>query len=451
MIMKIFYIWILLLPLYGWAQNKTVQVQFDHLVGKSVLSLNNGVYSNAAGQKMSITRAQFYLSGFEISTKDGSSVAFPDTYLLVNATDYGKVYDIGEVPAATEAARLRLQVGVDAVANHSDPSSYPSTHALANQEPSMHWGWTAGYRFLAIEGKIDTDGDQIPETIFQYHTVGDEYLTPLTIDSYGKDENNTLLFKLKADYAALLENIDFYSSANYIVHGGGETIHLLMSSFQENDAIDLEERTFAVGSKVNFAENAATIYDIQKEVKLVNLTTKPLSLLWQIVETQMPEGWVQSVCDTEGCWNINVTERNFTLGIEALPTDRLNMHFYPYNQAGTGTTLVKITNTASGEAIFVRWTATATAPVGISAVEQNIHLVCVPQPARETATLFYTFPSEIQTIYIYNLLGQTVFQQKIQQTQGSITLSQLETGWYQAVFYDAQGKAIGRCPISVAK
>ncbi|MBK7304311.1 MAG: hypothetical protein IPI90_13940 [Saprospiraceae bacterium] len=25
---------------------------------------------------------------------------------------------------------------------------------LAFQDPSMHWGWTSGYRFIALEGMI---------------------------------------------------------------------------------------------------------------------------------------------------------------------------------------------------------------------------------------------------------------------------------------------------------
>ncbi|MDG1148649.1 MAG: hypothetical protein P8N52_10125, partial [Crocinitomicaceae bacterium] len=50
---------------------------------------------------------------------------------------------------------------------------YPAGHPLSFQTPSMHWGWTSGYKFLLCDGKGDSNGDNTPNTIFQLHDLGD--------------------------------------------------------------------------------------------------------------------------------------------------------------------------------------------------------------------------------------------------------------------------------------
>ena len=45
---------------------------------------------------------------------------------------------------------VKLHLGVDPAHNHADPSTYASDHPLSLQNPTMHWGWSAGYRFMAI-------------------------------------------------------------------------------------------------------------------------------------------------------------------------------------------------------------------------------------------------------------------------------------------------------------
>ena len=91
--------------------------------------------------------------------------------------------------------------------NHADPSLQDSSHPLAPQFPSMHWGWAAGYRFAALEGMIDKNQDSVMETVFQYHPVDDSYYSDtITCDGIIENQNNVTIF-INANYNKLIENI----------------------------------------------------------------------------------------------------------------------------------------------------------------------------------------------------------------------------------------------------
>ena len=78
--------------------------------------------------------------------------AIPNKWVLVNASEATEV-DLGSHDV-TNVEAVHFHIGVDSSVNHSDPASYPMGHPLAPVFPSMHWGWAAGYRFVAIEGFV---------------------------------------------------------------------------------------------------------------------------------------------------------------------------------------------------------------------------------------------------------------------------------------------------------
>ena len=113
-----------------------------------------------------------------------------DKYILVNANQNN--YNIGEIELLDDdLISLNFNIGVEYNLNHADPSLQDSSHPLAPQFPSMHWGWAAGYRFAALEGMIDKNQDSIMETVFQYHPVDDSYYSDtITCDGIIENQNN---------------------------------------------------------------------------------------------------------------------------------------------------------------------------------------------------------------------------------------------------------------------
>jgi hypothetical protein len=111
--------------------------------------------------------------------------------------------------AAQSYSNLSTVLGVDASLNHLDPSAFPNESPLniSNAGP-MHWGWSSGYIFMNLEGKVDTIPDGVVNTdlSFSFHIGTDPYLQYLQFNNVNWQDigNNTKQFKLKLDLLAFL-------------------------------------------------------------------------------------------------------------------------------------------------------------------------------------------------------------------------------------------------------
>lgn len=203
---------------------KDVTMKVIHTFDGQPLVLNQD-FTDWAGNTVKITRAACYLSGFELIHDGGQTMDLPNQYMLIqsNITDY----DMGTLNLnALEA--INYDLGVDSANNHADPAQWPASHPLALQSPSMHWGWSSGYRFLAIEGEVDADNNNTTETMFQFHAVGNEYLTPVSVTTTGDMNGNDLTIFVVVDWSGWLQNVDLTTAG--AVHGGGPIIDAVIGN-----------------------------------------------------------------------------------------------------------------------------------------------------------------------------------------------------------------------------
>jgi len=242
---------------------KNVVFQINHYLNGAPLVLNTTTSTDLADQQYNLSRAQLYLSQLSLVHNGGEVLHMPEQYLLVNANVSN--YIIGELDLGTVEA-LNFSVGVDEAANHSDPATYSHGHPLALNEPSMHWGWTAGYRFIALEGTL-YPGDSGTLT-FQYHVVGDDYLTPVTLAVTGAMDANDLVIAIDLDWSAFLQNISIFE--NPFVHGSGPTIDAIVTNIStetpftasEIVGIDNIDNTYSLYNYPNpFSENTTIYYN----------------------------------------------------------------------------------------------------------------------------------------------------------------------------------------------
>jgi hypothetical protein len=126
---------------------------------------------------------------------------------------------------AENIENIRFKLGIDEEANHADPSLWPEGHPLAPRFPSMHWGWAAGYRFIALEGKSGPNVDQE----LQFHCIGDEFYQSIP---FSVNVNNTTNYtlELNAAYENILKGIDI--SGGFILHGNLGEIKSLAVNLQ---------------------------------------------------------------------------------------------------------------------------------------------------------------------------------------------------------------------------
>lgn len=151
------------------------------------------------------TRLQYYVSEIEIIHDGGQVTPVTSLYLLVSAQK-DSLFDLGSF-AVENIEGIQFSIGVDPAHNHLDPSTYNLGHPLGNQTPSMHWGWTAGYRFIAFEGVSSINGTTFPY-LFQVHTIDDANYQAVALDLQAVWDVDHLVIHIDADYTQLLKDID---------------------------------------------------------------------------------------------------------------------------------------------------------------------------------------------------------------------------------------------------
>lgn len=192
------------------AQNK-VTLHLSPRLGAAPFALNTPV--SAGSYEYKITRLEYYISEIKITHDGGQVTPMIDIYLLVRPA-IDSMYDLGMHPNITNVESITFSVGVDQAHNHLDPAAYPANHPLAPQNPAMQWGWSAGYRFVAIEGKAGTNFANDVEI----HALGDANYKTLTLNTVAENQSNgDKTIHLVADYAQVLNSINV--SAGLIVHG----------------------------------------------------------------------------------------------------------------------------------------------------------------------------------------------------------------------------------------
>ena len=218
-------------------QNKEVAVVINHLYDGEVLNFDN-TYIVGDNIPIRFDRIEYYIHLNNLISNQNIATDLIDKYILVNANQNN--YNIGDIELLDDdLISLNFNIGVEYNLNHADPSLQDSSHPLAPQFPSMHWGWAAGYRFAALEGMIDKNQDSVMETVFQYHPVDDSYYSDtITCDGIIENENNITIF-INANYDRLIENIGIDEGGVY--HGIHEENGLLMENFSRNNVFTVPE------------------------------------------------------------------------------------------------------------------------------------------------------------------------------------------------------------------
>jgi hypothetical protein len=89
----------------------------------------------------------------------------------------------------------------------------------------MHWGWIAGYQFVAFEGLTSPTMDQLTEI----HSFGDDNYFQTTVLAPGTFFNGAFQINIEGDYTRAIENIDI--STGIIVHGDFLQANMVLENF----------------------------------------------------------------------------------------------------------------------------------------------------------------------------------------------------------------------------
>ncbi|GDY23879.1 hypothetical protein LBMAG56_52260 [Verrucomicrobiota bacterium] len=149
-----------------------------HQYGGQPLALDSATLTNAAGERHSVTRLAYLLGEPSLrpaAASDGADGAAGwltsrDWFAFADAGGGRTTHELRGLPARSFDA-LRFHIGPDAATDRADPSVYPAQHALNPTVNGLHWGWTGGFVYLALEGNVfpRPGADALG---FSYHLAG---------------------------------------------------------------------------------------------------------------------------------------------------------------------------------------------------------------------------------------------------------------------------------------
>ena len=221
------------------------------------LVLNSNI-QDLNGVVMKVEDFNYYISNIHVIYDGGQDLDYSDTVLLVTAT--ANVFKLDEVDVPN-IEQINFSVGVPQDINHLDISLYPLEHFLSWQTPSMHWGWTSGYKFLLVDAWGDGTGDGNPESVFQLHDLGDANFKNVQLPAVGTYSPTQTDIFINCNLDEWIYGTDPGSTG--VLHGTSGLNATTMSNV--NSRVVFEQPTTAGVTELN--ENS-TLYFINAETTL---------------------------------------------------------------------------------------------------------------------------------------------------------------------------------------
>jgi len=202
-----------------------VNLNIYHKLGTADFAYNQPSQNNMMNGNFKLTRMEYYMTKFTIIHDGGMITTVPSSVVAIVKANEQTSIALGSFNV-TNIEGIKFHIGVHTPVNHQDPSLQPSGTPLSFQSPSMHWGWTSGYRFVALEGKTGTAMNQTTEL----HGLGDANYFETTVMAVGNLFNGEYFVNVDADYNRALENINI--SQGVVVHGENQEAAVMIANFK---------------------------------------------------------------------------------------------------------------------------------------------------------------------------------------------------------------------------
>jgi hypothetical protein len=133
---------------------------------------------NQAGETLVFKRLDYLLSDFTLLGGPNGDVGIKGSYAFVKGKTGAGHIELDSIPVG-QYTGIRFNIGLDSMVNHGDPSQYGPSHPLNPNVNRLHWDWTGGYIFTALEGTYKHPGH--PESVFLYHMALDRNKRSVTV------------------------------------------------------------------------------------------------------------------------------------------------------------------------------------------------------------------------------------------------------------------------------
>ena len=174
----------------SFSAQKDIFLHINPTFNNTAFALNT-TYTGIDGVAVNMDHFNYYISDIKLFHDGGIQTNIDPAVFLFTPDQVGFYlgnYNIQDVESIRFTvgvpSRLNTQSGAEAV----DISSYPDTHPLSFQNPTMYWGWQFGYMHMIVGGEADSNNDQLPDAYFEMHNLGDHNQRTIQIPVF---ETNT--------------------------------------------------------------------------------------------------------------------------------------------------------------------------------------------------------------------------------------------------------------------
>lgn len=213
----------------------SLKVEFDNVYKSADLAFNTA-YTNTNGEVVKLSKIKYIISNIVLTKEDGSTYTVPksQSYFIVDeATAASTILNLPAIPAANYT-KIKFGIGVDQEQFNLGAAGQGDFLTQA-QNAGMMWSWSAGYKFVALEGTFTSSTVTSP-TMFMVHTgqTGTDYnYTTVTLDLPTKAmvrTNITPQIHLMADVANLIDGTNVINLSDQAMVMGGAKLALVTAN-----------------------------------------------------------------------------------------------------------------------------------------------------------------------------------------------------------------------------
>jgi len=178
------------------SDDRVLAIEMQYAFDNQNLVMNQIGFSTA-NNTVGFSNIQHFLSDLKLKKADGSWLSVGGYGLLSPTTEAKASFSFQDVPKGIYEG-IQFTIGVDSIANHTDPSVWPNDHALSIMVGgSMHWTWNSGYIFIKVEGQYEEPGSSPGG--FAYHLGRDDLKVVYSQEGINlnlQENNGTAVFRM---------------------------------------------------------------------------------------------------------------------------------------------------------------------------------------------------------------------------------------------------------------
>jgi hypothetical protein len=190
------------------ATASSLKITMDHKMGSADMAYNEDLILPSL-ESVQMSRLSYLLGGFYLIDGNNNKVPLAGQYALIEAHKGDVTFTLTDIPFG-DYTSVGFSIGLDSITNHGNPNQYAADHPLSPINNSLHWNWTGGYIFTALEGKVVKDDET-----FVFHLAGAQnrldFEMPAVFSTSATDADKTAV--ITYDISEVFKNPEIFTIA----------------------------------------------------------------------------------------------------------------------------------------------------------------------------------------------------------------------------------------------